>query len=108
MFNFIFHDPSKTPGAPRRPRQDDKSLVARDERVASKTPVFENARFRNAPRPRRQDDKGLVAICVAGMPPFAPHPDDPARAALAALEVCSGLSAELTSNELKGKHSQCM
>ena len=41
----------------------------------------------------RQDDKGLVAICVAGMPPFAPHTDDPARAVLATLEARSALSA---------------
>ena len=40
-----------------------------------------------------QDDKGLVAICVAGMPPFSPHADDPARAVLATLEARASLSA---------------
>ena len=96
------------PAAPARTTRASSRVMNELRRKRPFTSCVENARFRNAPRPRRQDDKGLVAICVAGMPPFAPHPDDPARAALAALEVCSGLSAELTSNELKGKHSQCM
>lgn len=34
-----------------------------------------------------------MAICVAGMPPFAPHNNDPARAVLATLEARDALSA---------------
>ena len=36
------------------------------------------------------DDKGTVAILVWGLPPVA-HLDNPARAALAALEICLAL-----------------
>ena len=40
-----------------------------------------------------QDDKGCLAICVMGMPPFAPHDNDPVRAVLAALEIAQSLPA---------------
>ena len=39
------------------------------------------------------DDKGLVVIAIFGMPPAAPHPNDPARAAHTALDLHARLAA---------------
>ena len=47
--------------------------------------------YRGTLRQFLQDDKGCVAICVMGMPPYAPHDNDPVRAVLAGLEMARKL-----------------